>query len=138
MFVDQYTRSPAMEPQHSSRRVFGATYPRREVQRGQTTSARNQEPTASSAERCIRKAAAERGLTGASWALRMQRRRTKPLRGGPIAPSHMENERLDPRILDAPGGLFGVTEGSSLGDIDEAMGEPGTSPRILTHRFAPG
>ena len=68
----------------------------------------------------------------------MQRRRMKPLRGGPIAPSPMEIEWLDLGFLDEPGGVFGVTEGSSLGYIDVAMGEPGTSPRILPHRFAPG
>ncbi len=57
----------------------------------------------------------------ASSALRMQRRRTKPLCGGPTAPSPMEIEWLDPRSLDAPGEVFGVTEGSSLGRGNLAM-----------------
>src|SRR3954451_22002250 len=51
----------------------------------------------------------------------MQRRRTKPLRGGPTAPSPMEIEWLDPRLLDAPGEVFGVTEGSSRGHVGVAM-----------------
>src|SRR4051794_18578227 len=51
----------------------------------------------------------------------MQRRRTKPLRGGPTAPSPMEFEWLDPRLLDAPAGVFGVTEGSSRGHVGVAI-----------------
>ena len=70
-------------------------------------------------------------------ALRMQRRRTKPLRGGPTAPSPMEIEWLDPRPLDAPGGVFGVTEGSSHGrDRRGNAVSRGRVPRIPAHRSA--
>src|SRR5512142_3352550 len=55
----------------------------------------------------------------ASSALRMQRRRTKPLRGGPTAPSPMGIESPDPMPREPPGGVLGVTQRSSwrLGDV---------------------
>ena len=62
-----------------------------------------------------------RGLAVKTLALRMQQCRTKPLRGGLTAPSPMEIEWLDPRPLDAPRGVFGVTEGSSHGRIKVTM-----------------
>ena len=46
-----------------------------------------------------------------SWsALRMQRQRTKPLRGGPTSPSPMGIESPDPMPRETPGGVFGVTQ----------------------------
>src|SRR5262245_27422512 len=59
--------------------------------------------------------------TQASSALRMQRRRTKPLRGGPTAPSPMEFEWLDPRPVDAPEGPFDLTLGPSGGCVEVVM-----------------
>jgi len=49
----------------------------------------------------------------ASSALRMQRRRTKPLRGGPTAGSPMRIEWSDPMPPGPPGGAFGVRKRSS-------------------------
>jgi hypothetical protein len=68
-----------------------------------------------SAESCLRQAVVEGGFTPASPALRTQRRRTKPLRGGPTGPSPMGIEWPDSRPLDALGGVFGVREGASHG-----------------------
>src|SRR5271166_1139425 len=82
-----------------------------------------------SAESCIRKAVAERGLTPASAALRMQRRRTKPLRGGPTAPSPMGIEWPDSRPVDAPEGPFGQTQGLSRGCVDVVMLSAGAATR---------
>ena len=65
----------------------------------------------------------------ASSALRMQRRRTKPLRGGPTAPSPMEFEWLDPGPLDAPEGPFGLTDGPSRGCVDVMMLSAGPATR---------
>ena len=83
----------------------------------------------------IRKAVVERGFPPALSALRTQRRRTKPLRVGPTAPSPMGIEWLDPRPLDASGGVFGVTEGVSHGRGNVAMAYPGKSPQEV---LAPG
>ena len=60
-------------------------------------------------------------LTQALSALRMQRRRTKPLRGGPTTPSPMGIEWLDTRPRDAPEGPFGLTQGPSRGCVDVEM-----------------
>ena len=70
------------------------------------------------AESCTRKAVAECGLNLSSSALRMQRRRTKPLRGGPTAPSPMEIERPDSRPLDAPEGLLSLQRTSWIGRVE--------------------
>ena len=65
--------------------------------------------------------------TQARSALRMQPRRTKPLRGGPTAPSPMGIEWPDPRPPDATGGLFGLTERCSRWRVDVAMRSAGTA-----------
>jgi hypothetical protein len=57
----------------------------------------------------------------ASSALRMQRRRTKPLRGGPTARSPLGIESPDPMPREPPGGVLGVTERSARGCGDGAM-----------------
>jgi hypothetical protein len=85
---------------------------------------------ASSAESCIPKAVAERGLTRTSSALRMQRQRTKPLRGGATAGSPMGIEWPDSMPPDAPGGPFGLMQGRGRGRVDVAMPSVRTPAKV--------
>jgi hypothetical protein len=78
-----------------------------------------------SAESCISKAVAERGLTPGPDGLADAKRRTKPLRGGTISHRPMGIEWPDPGPRDAPGGILGVIEGASRGQMNGAMRRAG-------------
>jgi hypothetical protein len=70
---------------------------------------------------CVRKAVAERGLTPDVMGLSDVKAKGEAARGGPTATSTMGFGWFYPSPLDAPGGAFGVTEGSSQGRVTVSM-----------------